>query len=80
MPLIVKHATWLLNLYLTHDDGLSSYQRRLKQQSMIGVAEFGETVYVKTQGKHDAAKAESSLAKGMCLGKDSDSSAHLIAS
>ena len=28
MTWLVKHAVWLLNRYLVHDDGLSSYQRR----------------------------------------------------
>ena len=79
MPWIVMHATWLLNRYLIHDAGLSSYQRRCKQQSMIGIADFGEIVYCKAQGKHDVAKAESSFAKGMWLGRDSDSSEHQIA-
>ena len=40
MPRIVKHATWLFHRCLIHDDGLSSFQIRFKQQSMIGIAEF----------------------------------------
>ena len=79
MPWIVKHATWLLNRYRIHDDGLSSYQRRFKQQSMIGITEW-KTVYFKAQGKQDVANTESAFAKGMWLGKDSDSNEHLIAS
>ena len=47
MQWIVKRASWLLNRFLIHDDVLSSYQRRFKQPSMIGIAEFGETVNFK---------------------------------
>ena len=38
VPWIVKHASWLLNRYLVHDDGLTSYQRRFKQQALPGLA------------------------------------------
>ena len=74
-----RHDTWLLNQYLIHDDGLSAYQRRLKQHTMMGIARLGETVDFKSHGKHDVAKTDSSFAKGMWLGKESDSSEHLIA-
>ena len=79
MPWIVKHSTWLRNRLLVHDDGLSSYQRRFKQQSMFGIAEFGEATYFKAHGRHHVAKADSSFTKGMWIGRDSNSSEHLIA-
>ena len=46
---------------------------------MIGVAEFGETMYFKARGNHDVAKADSSFTKGMWFGRNSASSEHLIA-
>ena len=79
MPRIVKHTTWLLNRYPAHDDELASYQKRCQQQSNIGVAEFGKTVYFKAHGKNDVANAESSATKGMWLRQDSDNSEHLVA-
>ena len=36
-------------------------------------------MYFKAQRKHDVAKAEPAFAKGVWLGRDSDSSEHLIA-
>ena len=50
-----------------------------KQQSMIGIAEFGETVYFKAHGRHPVAKTDSSFTRAMWIGRDSDSSEHLIA-
>ena len=46
---------------------------------MIGIAEFGEARYFKAHGRHHVAKADSSFTKGMWIGRDSNSSEHLIA-
>ena len=37
-PWIVRHSAWLLNRYLLHDAGLTSYQRLFKQQNMLGMS------------------------------------------
>ena len=46
---------------------------------MIGIAEFGETVYFKAHRRHPVAKTDSSFTRAMGIGRDSDSSEHLIA-
>jgi hypothetical protein len=63
MPWVVEHATWLLNRYLIHDDGILFYQRRFKQQSLIGIVEFGEVVYFKAHGEHDTPYVDLLFAK-----------------
>ena len=47
-------------LFLLHDDGLPSCQRRFKQEPTVGIAESGEMVLFKAHGKHDVAKSDSS--------------------
>ena len=37
---IVRHAAWLLNRYLLHDDGLTSYQRRWQRSFQMSICEF----------------------------------------
>ena len=52
-----------------HDDGLSAYQRRFKQEPTVGVAQFGEVVLCKAHGKHDVANAYSLFTRGMWIGR-----------
>ena len=79
-PWMVKHSQWTLNRFLIHSDGLTSFQRCFRQQSLPGLVEFGEALLFKASGKHDVAKADSSFTEGMWLGKDPDSGKHIIAS
>ena len=52
MPWIVRHASWLLNRYLLHDDGLTRYQRRRQQSFQQSICEFGESVIYLDPDKH----------------------------
>ena len=80
VPWMVKHSAWLLNRFLVHDDGLTSFQRRFHQAALPGLVEFGEQVYFKAHGRRATAKADPSFAPGMWIGRDSDTGEHIIAS
>ena len=43
-PCMIRHASCLLNRYLVHSDGLTSYQRRWGSNFESGLCEFAETV------------------------------------
>ncbi len=73
MPWMIKHATWLVNICLLQDDGLSPSLRRFKQYPVVGFAEFGEAVYLKVYGRHGVAEADLPFTRSMWLGRDSDS-------
>ena len=49
-PWMIRHAAWLLNLYLVHSDGLTSYQRRWGRSFESGLCEFAETVQYRDTG------------------------------
>lgn len=68
-PWIVKHAVWVLNRSLIHNDGRSSSHTRHGKGPLPGLAEFGEKVFFKAHGKHCTAKAESSFNPGFWMGK-----------
>ena len=57
-PWLVKHVAWLINRLLIHDDGLTSYQRRFKQDSTLSLIEFGEMVHFRPQGVHAPKKSD----------------------
>ena len=44
MPWMIRRAAWLINRYLVHSDGLTSYQRRWERDYKHAICEFGETV------------------------------------
>ena len=50
-PWIVKHSHFLLNRYMTHEDGQTSYFRIWKEDYQTGLCEFGETVLFRMPGK-----------------------------
>ena len=77
-PWIVKRSVWVLNRFLIHDDGLSSFHRRNGKGPLPGLAEFGEKVFFKAHGKHFTAKADPSFTAGFWIGRDPDSGEHLI--
>ena len=79
MRWIINHPTWLVTRFLLHADGLSLQQRLVKQEPVVGIAECGEAVCLKSHGRRDVANADSSFTRGMWVGRDSDSGEHLIA-
>ena len=76
-PWIVKHAQFLLNRYLTHEDGQTSYFRRWKKDYQTGLCEFGETVLFKLPGKLRE-KADTAWFEGIWLGKDTEADESLV--
>jgi hypothetical protein len=75
---MLRHATWLITRYLTHADGLTSYQRRWDRQFSSPLCVFGETVQTKLSVKR-ANKYEGDWRTGIWLGRDSETNEHLIA-
>ena len=75
---MLRHATWLITRYLTHADGLTSYQRRWDRQFSSPLCVFGETVQTKLSVKR-ANKYEGDWKTGIWLGRDSETNEHLIA-
>ena len=76
---MTKHATWLLNRYLVHDDGLTNYQCRLKSATSPARVEFAEKVHYTLHGRHNIAKGDPSCHTGLWLGRDPESGEHFIA-
>lgn len=77
-PWMVKHAAWLLNRFLVHDDGLTAFQRRYDKGAPPGLAEFGEMTLFRVSGRHHTAKADATFKPGVWLGRDPDSGEHLL--
>ena len=75
---MVKHANWLLNRYLIHEDGRTSLERRWGKASALAVTEFGETVLFRVHGRHHVNKADAAFNPGIWLGRETDSGEHLI--
>ena len=50
-PWIVKHSQFLLNRFLTQEDGHTFYFRRWKRDYQGALCEFGETVLFRMPGK-----------------------------
>ena len=77
VPWIVSHASWLLNRYLLHDDGLTGYQRRWQQYVQQYICEFGETVIYLDPDMHKSKEnIWISWNEGLWLGRCSDPAEH----
>ena len=70
MPWIVRHATWLLNRYATHNDGQTSYQRRWQKDHKAPLCEMAETVQYMIPTTKAQPKMEPRFFKGIWLGRD----------
>ena len=68
-PWIVKHSQFLLNGFLTQEDGHTSYFRRWKRDYQGALCEFGETVLFRMPGKLRN-KADTAWHTGIWLRKD----------
>ena len=66
---MIRHASWLLNRYLVHADGLTSYQRRWGRNFESGLCEFAETVQYRDTGKQTS-KLTPIWELGIWLGRD----------
>ena len=67
LPWMVRHAAWILNRYLVHSDGLTSYQRRWERSYKHAICEFGERILYRTPAKR-LPKGDLALQKGVWLG------------
>ena len=70
-PWIVKHGQFLLNWYLIHADGLTSFRRCWDKDYTSGLCEFGECVLFRTPGKLRE-KGNTAWFKGTWLGRDTE--------
>ena len=66
---MIRHAAWLINRYLVHSDGLTSYQRRWERDYKHAICEFGETVFHRVPAKQ-LVKGDLALHKNIWLGVD----------
>ena len=71
-PWAVKHANWLLNRYLVHSDGHTSYYRRWQKNYDGGLCHFAESVSAKIVGEKSSRKADLPWKQVLWLGRDSE--------
>ena len=76
-PWIVKRSQFLLNRYLTQEDGHTSYFRRWKRDYQGSLCEFGETVLFRMPGKLRN-KADTAWYTGIWLGKDTEADESIV--
>ena len=69
MPWMIRHAVWLINRYLIHSDGLTSYQRRWERDYKQAICEFGEMVLYRVPAKQ-LIKGDLALHKAIWPGVD----------
>ena len=74
MPWLIKHSAFLINNYLIHSDGVSSYFRRWKSDNKTPICEFGESIlYMPSPAVKQYPKLENRFYPGIWLGKDTAS-------
>ena len=80
MPWLVLHAAWLLNRYVVHEDGKTSYERRWSTRFNSGLCKFGECVNYKLQvaSRQGPRKLDAQWDQGLWLGKDPFSNEALV--
>ena len=74
---IVLHATWLLNRYQVHSDGLTSYQRRWNRNFAGGICSILECVHWRKPGKHKE-KLDDIWSTGVWCGRDTISGENYV--
>ena len=69
---VVRHAAWLLIMYLIHSNGLTSYQRRWNDAHQPPLCDFGEAVLFRlaTNQVQNRKKYESRWFEGLWLGRE----------
>ena len=80
MTWLVRHAAWLLNRYVVHEDGKTSYERRWTTRFNSGLCTFGECVNYKLQvaSRQGPRKLDAQWDQGLWLGKDPFSNEALV--
>ena len=58
MPWMIRHAAWLINRYLIHSDGLTSYQRRWERDYKHAICQ-----YVSLEKQYSTEYQQSNLSK-----------------
>ena len=71
----MKHSQFLLNGFLTHEDGHTSYFRRWKRDYQGALCEFGETVRFLAGTEN---KADTAWHTGIWLGKDIEADESIV--
>ena len=78
-PWALKHAQWLLNRYLVHSDGCTSYYRRWNRNYEGGLCQFAEVVHAKVIGGHAVRKADIPWKSALWLGRDTEADEIIVA-
>ena len=76
-PWIVKHAQFILNRFLTHPDGNTSYFRRWGKNYTSTLCECGETVLFRMPGPLRE-KGDTAWHTGIWLGRDTEADEHVV--
>ena len=74
-PWVVKHGEFLLNRYLIHADGLTSFRRRWDKDYTSGLCEFGECVLFRTPG---SLRETGNTAWFKGLGRDTEADENIV--
>ena len=78
-PWAVKHAQWLINRYLVHSDGFTSYFRRWNRNYEGGLCTFAECVQAKVITPSKARKADTPWKIALWLGRDTEANEIIVA-
>ena len=78
-PWAVKHANWLLNRYLVHSDGHTSYYRRWRKNYDGGLCHFAEKISAKVIGEKSGRKSDIPWKQGIWLGRDTEADEIIVA-
>ena len=70
VPWLVRHTAFLVNRYLTHPDGNTSYFRRWNKDHRQPLCEFGETVQYLLPTSKQLPKMEQRFMPGIWLGRE----------
>ena len=71
-PWCVKHCQWLLNRFLVHSDGRTSYFRRWGRDYAGGLCCFGEHVQAKIIGPKFSRKSDTPWSTALWIGRDTE--------
>ena len=76
---VIKHSAFLINNYLIHSDGVSSYFKRWKSDNKTPVCEFGESIlYMPSPAIKQYPRLENRFYPGIWPGKDTSSGASYV--
>ena len=78
-PWCVKHCQWLLNRFLVHSDGRTSYFRRWGRDYAGGLCCFGELVQAKIIGPEFTRKSDTPWSTALWLGRDTEADEIIVA-